>query len=66
MIKNVTGLELKIKYGERRQGDADALYASVDKIKTDFTWSPKYGLKEIVETAYAWHKNHPQGYANID
>jgi UDP-glucose 4-epimerase len=62
MVKQVTGMDLKIKYGPKRPGDADALYASIDKIKKDFSWAPKYGLKEIVETAYLWHKNHPQGY----
>jgi len=62
MVTQVTGLELKIKYSERRAGDADALYASIDKIKKDFSWQPKYGLKEIIETAYLWHKNHPEGY----
>jgi len=62
----VIGTDLKIKYGPRRPGDADALYASIEKIKTDFGWSPKYGLKEIIETAYAWHKNHPGGYANMN
>jgi UDP-glucose 4-epimerase len=66
MVRTVTGLDLKIKYSQRRAGDADALYASIDKIKKDFSWSPKYGLKEIVESAYLWHKNHPQGYANMD
>jgi UDP-glucose 4-epimerase len=66
MVKVVTGMDLKIKYGPRRAGDADALYASIEKIKKDFDWSPKYGLKEIIESAYIWHKNHPQGYANMD
>lgn len=66
MIKSVTGLELKIKYSARRAGDADALYASIGKIKRDFAWQPKYGLKEIIETAHLWHKNHPKGYGNID
>ena len=66
MVRQVTGLDLKIKYGGRRAGDADALYASIDKIGNDFAWKPKYGLKEIVETAYQWHKNHPEGYANMD
>jgi UDP-glucose 4-epimerase len=66
MVKSVTGMELKIKYNARRAGDADALYASIDKVKTDFGWLPKYGLKEIVETAYLWHKNHPEGYGNMD
>ncbi len=66
MVRSVTGMDLKIKYSQRRLGDADALYASIDKIKKDYNWAPKYGLKEIVETAYSWHRNHPHGYANID
>ncbi len=62
MIKGVTGLPLKVKYGPRRPGDAAALYASTDKIKRELSWKPKYGLKEIIETAYSWHKAHPKGY----
>jgi len=61
-IKEVTGLDVKVKYGERRKGDADSLYASNTKIKKDLNWQPKYGLKEIVESAWLWHKNHPEGY----
>lgn len=65
-VQKVMGTELKVKYGPRRAGDADALYASIDKIKKDFAWSPKYGLEEIVKSAYLWHKNHPGGYAIMD
>lgn len=65
-IGRVIGKSLNIKYGERRLGDADALYASIEKIKNDFSWSPKYGLKEIVESAFTWHKLHPSGYANME
>ena len=66
MVKVATGMELKVKYGPKRAGDADALYASIDNIKKDFNWVPKYGLKEIIGSAYLWHKNHPDGYANMD
>lgn len=62
MIKKVTGLPLKIKFGPRRPGDAAELYASVEKIKRELNWQPKYGLSEIIESAYKWHKNHPEGY----
>ena len=65
-VRNVIGADLKIKYSPRRPGDADALFASIEKIKKDFNWTPKYGLKEIVETAFSWHRNHPAGYANMD
>jgi len=61
-IEEVSGKKMKIVYGPRRQGDADSLYASIDKIKKDFNWSPKYTLEDIVKTAYLWHKNHPNGY----
>jgi UDP-glucose 4-epimerase len=66
MVRKVTGLRPKIKYGPRRSGDADVLYASIDKIKKDFSWEPKYGLKEIVESAFLWHKNHPEGYGKME
>ena len=62
MIKKVTGLDFKVNVGLRRQGDADSLYASIDKIKKEFDWQPKYGLKEIIESAYKWHSSHPKGY----
>lgn len=61
-IKKYTDLEIKIKYGKRRPGDADSLYASNNKLRKQFNWIPKYGLKEIIETAYTWHKENPLGY----
>lgn len=62
MIKKVTGLNFKVKYTARRPGDADVLCASNKKIKKELGWKPEYGLKEIIETAYLWHKKHPKGY----
>jgi len=62
-IKKVAG-DFKVKMGPRRPGDADTLYASIDKIKKDLNWEPKYELKDIIKTAYKWHKSHPNGYKN--
>lgn len=62
MIEKVIRKKMKIKFGPRREGDADSLYASIDKIKKDFNWSPKYSLEDIVRTAFEWHKKHPKGY----
>ncbi len=61
-IKKVTNLPIEIKIGQRREGDADSLYASIDKIKKDLDWEPKYAIEEIVKSAYLWHKTHPEGY----
>jgi UDP-glucose 4-epimerase len=62
VVKDVTGMDLKIKYGPKREGDADALYASIDKIKKDFGWQPRYSITDIIKTAYLWHNTHPSGY----
>jgi UDP-glucose 4-epimerase len=61
-IEKVMGLSVKVKYGPRRAGDADSLYASIEKIGKDLGWKPKYGLTEIVQSAHKWHKSHPTGY----
>lgn len=62
-IEKITGLSLKVKYGQRRLGDADSLYASNEKIKDILGWLPSYSLEDIIKTAYLWHKNHPNGYS---
>ena len=65
MIEQVSGKTLGVEIGPRRKGDADVLYASTEKIKRDFNWQPKYTLREIVSSAYLWHKNHPGGYGKF-
>lgn len=62
MVGKVTGLSINVDYGPRREGDADSLYASNEKIKKELGWQPKYDLRKIIETAYLWHKSHPGGY----
>lgn len=60
----VTGKRIAVKEGPRRPGDPPALVAASDKIRTELGWSPKYiELRPIVETAWNWHKAHPDGFA---
>lgn len=62
-VEEITNLVLKIKYGPRRKGDANALYASNEKIKRVLNWQTKYTLEDIIKTAFLWHKTHPVGYS---
>jgi UDP-glucose 4-epimerase len=62
-VEKVTGLKVKVKVVAKRPGDADALFASNEKIKKALNWKPKYNLEDIVKSAYLWHKNHPSGYS---
>ena len=61
--REVTGHKIPAKISPRRSGDPARLIASSVKAKNTLNWQPKYtDLKEIIETAWMWHKNHPEGY----
>lgn len=63
MIKKVSGRDFKVEVGARREGDPDAVYADNSKIKKVLGWQPQHSdLKTIIETAWAWHRSHPQGF----
>jgi len=47
----------------RRPGDPAVLIASSKKIKDELGWSPRYSnIRDIVQTAWAWHHHHPHGF----
>ncbi len=63
VVEQVTGKTVPVKEGPRRAGDPPALVAGADKIGRELGWAPKYtDLRAIVETAWNWHKNRPNGY----
>lgn len=61
-VEEVIGAKVNLKIIPRREGDANALYADISKIKDELGWQPKYSIYDIVKTAYLWHKAHPSGY----
>ncbi len=50
--------ELKLNYriGERRPGDATAVYADVTRADRILNWKAALGLKEMVTSAWSWQK----------
>jgi UDP-glucose 4-epimerase len=63
VARAVTGNDIPVVAGERRAGDPARLVASSRKIIDELGFSPRFGeLEKIIETAWNWHKNHPQGY----
>ncbi len=63
IAREVSGVDIKAKLGERRPGDPAVLVASAEKAKKELGWRPKYDdLGTIIETAWKWHKDHPNGY----
>lgn len=63
IIRRVTGREIKEEIIKRRAGDPAVLVASSQKAIKELGWKPKYNsLETIIETAWKWHMNHPNGY----
>ena len=59
----VTGKKLKTSEQPRRPGDPPALVAAVDHAASVLGWrATRSSLEEILETAWRWHRAHPQGY----
>ena len=63
--RKITGREIKAVESERRPGDPAVLIASSEEAKSELGWSPEYNdLEKIIETAWKWHKTHPNGFGD--
>ena len=61
--RQITGHAIPIKMAPRRAGDPAILVAGSDLIRRELGWRPKFDrISTILETAWAWHRDHPQGY----
>ena len=59
----VTGVDIPAEESPRREGDPVALYANSELANKQLGWVPAYtDINEIVRTAWAWHRDHPNGY----
>lgn len=63
MARTITGRPISAAIGARRAGDPAVLIASSPRIQTELGWSAQYpDLAQIITSAWAWHKKHPEGY----
>ncbi len=63
--KKVTGTDIPYTIGPRRGGDPDALVADSTKARTILGWKPQHeSAEDVIATAWEWHKNHMNGYAD--
>jgi UDP-glucose 4-epimerase len=64
VAREVTGHAIPVVGGERRPGDPAILVASSERIRAALGWQPKLDeLRSIVETAWQWHRAHPNGFS---
>ncbi len=63
VARKVTGHPIPVIESPRRAGDPAVLIASSEKIRRALGWQPRFpDLKAIVESAWQWHRTHPDGY----
>ncbi|WP_139491126.1 UDP-glucose 4-epimerase GalE [Brevibacillus dissolubilis] len=63
--RRITGHPIPVVDAPRREGDPDSLVAQVDDIQQQLNWQPRYSdLDTIIQTAWNWHKNNPNGYSS--
>ena len=63
--RRVTGHPIPEQAGPRRPGDPPELVADATRARQRLQWEPRYTqIEEIVATAWQWHRQHPQGFAD--
>jgi len=63
LARKITGVNIKAVETARREGDPAVLVASSERARKELGWNPKYDkLETIIETAWNWHKNNPDGF----
>ena len=63
-VEEITGKDVPTVIGQRRQGDPAELIAGSESIRNELGWQPQYtDLRSIIESAWNWHQQHPNGYS---
>jgi UDP-glucose-4-epimerase GalE len=60
--ERASGRAVPVEYVGRRPGDPSSVYADNRHAAELLSWKPRYGLDEIVGSAWRWHSTHPDGY----
>lgn len=64
-VEKVSGKKVPTVIKERRAGDPPALYANASKAQKELQWEVKFPeINEIIETAWRWHSQNPNGFAD--
>jgi len=62
-VRRVSGRDFRVVAVERRPGDPAVLTSDATKARTELGWrTERPGLEQMVETAWKWHTEHPDGY----
>ena len=55
LVREVGGRKVPTKEMPRREGDPVAVYADNQKARQVLVWEPRFGPRDIIQTAWNWH-----------
>ncbi len=56
ICREISSREILVKEGPRREGDPAVLVADSSRIKEELDWQPQFGIRDIISSAWQWHK----------
>jgi len=56
-FEKVTGVSVNYEIGDRRPGDVVKIYSDSSLAKERLGWEPKYGIEEMMASAWKWQEN---------
>jgi UDP-glucose 4-epimerase len=63
--RRLTNAEIPIRIESARPGDPSRLVANAEKAASVLGWKPTHSeLETILQTAWDWHRSHPDGYGS--
>lgn len=60
--RSVTGCTIPFEDAPRRPGDIPEVWAATGRAAQAIGWRARYGINEILESAWRWHTTHPAGH----
>lgn len=64
-FEKVTGSTVPYTISSRRDGDVAECWADPAKANNDLKWHASYKIEKIIEDAWRWQKNNPDGYGEV-
>jgi UDP-glucose 4-epimerase len=65
--EEAVGRPIPHEFAGRRPGDPAVLIGSADRLRSELGWSPRYpDIRDIVRTAWDWHRRHPDGFSKAE
>ena len=61
-IGRVGGQRPPVEWADRRRGDPAVVYADSSLATETLGWKARFGMEEIIQSAWRWHSTNPHGY----